>query len=200
MRAYMGWVSGPEAIEKARSAASRAVQLDDRIPESHVALALADFVSWNFPGTEAEIHKALTLDPNSPFAHELACWFNLAMGRIQDAIAECRRSVELDPLSLLYNDQLVGMYYVARDYDGAIEQASKTLEIDPRNATAAIMTGYAYEQKGNYKQAEEWRVKGVQLQGHEVAAKALRQAYDKSGYPGFLREDIKRREAEGNYV
>jgi len=79
------------------------------------------------------------------------------MGRLQDAVAECRRSLELDPLSLLYNDVLAGVYFDVRDYDGVIEQARKTLEIDPRNASATTMTGHAYAQKGDYKQAVEWR-------------------------------------------
>jgi tetratricopeptide (TPR) repeat protein len=198
MRAYAGY-AGPETMEKARSAANRAVQLDDRIPESHVALALADFVFWNFPGTEAEIHKALTLDPSAPFAHQVACWFNLAVARIQDAIAECRRSVELDPLSLLDNDELAAVYYMARDYDAVMEQSRKTFEIDPRDAGAAIMRGAAYKQKGDYKQAVEWWVKSSRLAGHDAVAKAFRQAFDKSGYPGFLREDVKRCEATSNY-
>jgi tetratricopeptide (TPR) repeat protein len=129
VRAYLG-DAGAETLEKARSAANRAVQLDDSIPESHVALALADFIFWNFPGTDSETHKALTLDPNSAFAHQIACWLALAMGRNRDAIAECRRSVELDPLSLVYNDQLIAVNYMTRDYDGAIEQAHKTSEID----------------------------------------------------------------------
>jgi hypothetical protein len=45
----------------------------------------------------------------------------------------------------------------------------------------------------------QWRVKGVQLQGHEAAAAMLLQAFAKSGYPGFLREDVKRRESSGSY-
>jgi tetratricopeptide (TPR) repeat protein len=197
---YIGVVSNPETLIKARSAANRAIELDDRIPESHVALALADFVSWKFPESETEIHRALTLDSNLPFAHQLACWFDTAMGRLQDAVAECRRSLELDPLSLLYNDVLAGIYFDVRDYDGVIDQARKTLEIDPRNASATTMTGHAHAQKGDYKQAVEWRVRGVQLQGHEDVAKALKQAFDKAGYPGFLRADVKRREAQGYYI
>jgi TolB-like protein/tetratricopeptide (TPR) repeat protein len=198
IRAYVG-DAGPETMEKARSAANRAVQLDDRLAESHVALALANFVFWNFPGTEAEIRKALTLDPNAPFAHQVACWFNLAMARTQDAVAECRRSLELDPLSLLDNDELAAVYFMARDYDAVMEQARKTLELDPRDEGAARMMAAAYEQKKNYKQAVEWSIKGIRFRGDEASAATMRQAFDKSRYPGFLREDVKRREAAGDY-
>ena len=96
----MGYVSGPELMERARSAARRALELDSQIPESHTALANLDFnYFWNFPEAEEEIQKALALDPNSAYAHEVSCWIKVSMGRTQEGLTECRRAVELDPLS-----------------------------------------------------------------------------------------------------
>ncbi len=66
IQGYMGYVSDPDLLDKARSAARRALALDSQIPESHTALANLDFnYFWNFPEAEAEIQKALALDPNS---------------------------------------------------------------------------------------------------------------------------------------
>jgi eukaryotic-like serine/threonine-protein kinase len=193
-------VSDRETFDKARSAARRALELDSQIPESHSSLALVDFLYfWNFAEAEQEIRQSLTLDPNSAYAHEVFCWFDLQMGRMHEAIAECGKAVELDPLSLLYNEVLGEIYYFNRNYNLAIEQENKTLEIDPKNRRPVFMIGYAYEQMGNYKKAMEQWIKNEHLQGHEARAKELMQAFEKSGYPGYLREDAKDSEIEGAY-
>ena len=75
IQGYLGYVSGPQLMDKARSAARRALELDPQLPESHAALANLDFsYFWNFPEAEEESRKALALDPNSAYAHELYCW------------------------------------------------------------------------------------------------------------------------------
>ena len=127
---YFGYDPGPEAYRKSRDAARRALDLDSEIPEPHVSLAIADmFFFRNFPEAQASLQKALALNPNSAYVHEVSCWFNNVMGRAQEAVAECRKAVELDPLSLLNNYVLGNTYYLVREYDKALQEASRTLEI-----------------------------------------------------------------------
>ena len=200
IQGYMGYVSDPELLDKARSAARRALKLDSEIPESHTALANLDFnYFWNFPEAEAEIQRALALDPNSAYAHEVSCWIKVGMGKTQEGLAECRRAVELDPLSVLNNMVLAWEYDFAHDYKHAIEQANKTLEINPKDADAVSVLGLAYEQMGNYTQAIEQWVKIQRLQGHEARATQLMRTFEKSGYKGYLSKDAKDNEAEGNH-
>ena len=200
IQGYMGYVSDPKLLDKARSAARRALALDSQIPESHAALANLDFnYFWNFPEAEAEIQRALELDPNSAYAHEVSCWIKVGTGKTQEGLAECRRAVELDSLSVLNNMILAWEYDFARDYKHAIEQANKTLEIDPKDADAVSVLGLAYEQMGNYPQAIEQWVKIQRLQGHEARATELMRTFEKSGYKGYLSEDAKDNEAEGNH-
>jgi tetratricopeptide (TPR) repeat protein len=195
----MGYVSDPELLDKARSAARRALELDSQIPESHTALANLDFnYFWNFPEAEAEIQRALALDPNSAYAHEVSCWIKVGTGKTQEGLAECRRAVELDPLSELNNMVLAWEYDFAHDYKHAIEQANKTLEIDPKDVDAVSVLGLAYEQMGNYTQAIEQWVKIQRLQGHEARATELMRTFEKSGYKGYLSKDAQYNEAEGN--
>jgi tetratricopeptide (TPR) repeat protein len=199
IQGYMGYVSDPELLDKARSAARRALELDSQIPESHTALANLDFnYFWNFPEAEAEIQRALALDPNSAYAHEVSCWIKVGTGKTQEGLAECRRAVELDPLSELNNMVLAWEYDFAHDYKHAIEQANKTLEIDPKDVDAVSVLGLAYEQMGNYTQAIEQWVKIQRLQGHEARATELMRTFEKSGYKGYLSKDAQYNEAEGN--
>jgi TolB-like protein/cytochrome c-type biogenesis protein CcmH/NrfG/predicted Ser/Thr protein kinase len=198
---YYGYVSGREAFDKSRTLARRALELDPQNPEAHISLASVDmWFFWNFPEAETEIRKALALDPSSAYGHQVSCWFELEMGRVQEAITECHKAVELDSLSLIYNNMLGETYYFKRDYNHAIEQQNKTLEIDPKYADAVASLGNAYEQMGNYKQAMEQWIKLEQLQGREARAKELRQVFERSGYEGFLRRAAKDSEAEGFYA
>ena len=199
IQGYMGYVSDPELLDKARTAAQRALALDSQIPESHTALANLDFnYFWNFPEADEEIQKALALDPNSAYAHEVSCWIKVGTRKTQEGLAECRRAVELDPLSVLNNMILAWEYDFAHDYKHAIEQANRTLEIDPNDVDAVSVLGLAYEQMGNYTQAmQEW-VKLQRLQGHQTRATELMRAFEKSGYSGYLSKYAKDNEIEGN--
>jgi eukaryotic-like serine/threonine-protein kinase len=196
-QAYNG-LSGRATYDKARSMARRALELDPQNSEAHISLATVDMLFFrNFPEAEAEIQKGLALDPSSPYAHQVASWFNMEMGRIQEAVSEGRKAVELDPLSSFYNSMLGYTYYYQRDYNHAIEQQDKTLEIDPNHAGAIWCIGLAYEQMGNYKQAvEEWS-KFEQLLGNDSRAKKIREIFEKSGHAGILREYAKINEAAG---
>jgi tetratricopeptide (TPR) repeat protein len=200
IQAYMGYVSSPELMDKARSAARRALELDSQLPESHAALANLDLsYFWNFPQAEEEIRKALALDPNSAYAHEVSCWVLASKGQAQEDLAECRRAVELDPLSPMNNFALAYEYFLAREYSHAVEQANRTLEIDPNSSGAIDVLGRTYEQLGNSKQAMEQWVKIEQSKGHEARAKELMRTFEKQGYVGYLRKGAKDSEAEGDY-
>jgi TolB-like protein/Tfp pilus assembly protein PilF len=193
-------LSGRETYDKARSMARRALELDPQNSEAHISLATVDmFFFRNFPEAEAEIQKGLALDPSSPYAHQVASWLNMEMGRIQEAVTEGRKAVELDPLSSFYNSMLGYTYYYQRDYNHAIEQQNKTLEIDPNHAGAIWCIAQAYEQMGNYKQAVEQSAKFEQLRGNDSRAKNFREIFEKSGHAGILREYAKISEAAGDH-
>jgi len=198
-QAYYG-ISGHEAFEKGRTLAQRALELDPQNPEAHISLASVDMLYFrNFTEAEAEVNKALALDPSFAYAHLVASWFALEMGRIQEAITESRKAVELDSLSPLYNNMLGEMYYFQRDYNHAIEQQKITLGINPKYSDAIASLGNAYQQMKDYKQAMEQWITVAELNGNEAQARELGEIFVKSGYNGYLRFYAKQSEAEGRY-
>ena len=200
IQGYFGDVSGSEPFYSARSAAQKALQLDDQIPESHIALALVDYLYfWNFREAEDELRQALTLDPNSAYAHVASCWFDANMGKVRDMLNECRRAAEIDQFSPIYNMSLTLAYNYSHDYDRAIQQAKKAVGMEPTNDHALNWLGYTYERMGNYKQAMEQWTKVERARGHDKYATEIMQIFEKSGYAGFLRQDAKRNEAEDTY-
>jgi eukaryotic-like serine/threonine-protein kinase len=199
LQGYSGYVPSREAFNKSREAAKRALELDSEIPEPNISLAISDMVVFNLSEAQASLQKALALDPNSAYAHDVSCWFANEMGKSLDAIAECRKAVELDPLSLLYNYDLAFTYYLARDYSQSLRQANKTLEIDPRYSAAIMTIGDVDGVTGNYSGAIEQWVKNEQVLGNEQRAKELKEAFEKSGYSAYLRKDAKYSEAAGDF-
>jgi len=139
-----------EAYAKAKAAALKALQLDDKLAEAHNALALALFLDLDFAGSIAEFQRAIALNPNYATAHH---WYGFnplcTLGRFDEAIAESKRAVELDPLSPVINSDLGSNLMVARRYDEAIAQLRKTLEIDPTFSLAHGALGEALQFKGD---------------------------------------------------
>ena len=200
MQGYWRYVSGSLPFEKARSAAHKALGLDSSTPESHLSLAIADLLFfWDFQEAEHEIQAALAIDPNSAYAHEVACWAAFEFGRFQDAKAECNKAVELDPTSVWYSWVLAQVYCMAHESDRAVEEANKAIELDPNSAMGVESLALAYEQKGDYKNAIAQEVKFQELGGHHAYAEELRKAFEKSGYKGYLRKQAAHCETQGDY-
>jgi TolB-like protein/DNA-binding winged helix-turn-helix (wHTH) protein/Flp pilus assembly protein TadD len=154
-------VSPREIMPKARAAALRAVELDDKLAEAHTSLAvIAQNYDWDWKTVEKEYRRAIELDPNYPTAHH---WYaeSLALeGRFDEAFVEIERARQLDPLSLIIATDYGAILYFSRQYDRAIKQLRAVLDMEPNFPRAHILVG-AYVQKGMYAEAladiERWR-------------------------------------------
>ena len=154
-----------ETYPKAKAAALKALQLDDKLAEGHNALG---FVLWvgdfDMAGSISEFQRAIALDPNSANAHK---WYGnptlVASGRFDEAIKEIKRAAELDPLSTIIHSDLGWTLILARRYDQAIAQLYKTLELDPTFYYAHLNLGLAFQLKGDLSGAIAEYTKAQQL-------------------------------------
>jgi len=138
---------------KAQAALEKALQLDETIPEAHLAMGILKFQNWEWAAAEREFKRAIELNPSFSRAHSQYANYLSAMGRHEQAIAEARRGRELDPFSTGRNWRLGAVLVLARRFDEAIEQLKKTLELDSNFDTAHTWLGYAYAAMGQYEQA-----------------------------------------------
>ncbi len=200
VQGYMGYLSGPDLMERARSAARRALELDAQIPESHIALANLDInYFWNFPEAQNEIQQALALDPNSAYAREVSCWIKVSLGKTQEGLADCRRAVDLDPLSGERRLSLSFEYYWAHDYKDAIEQANKTLALGLIYPQAVVALAMTHEEMGDYKQANSDWIEFYRMSNNQELAEKLKQDYARLGQPSYLNDAAKYLEGIGRY-
>lgn len=150
-----GYSAAPqtEFIAKARAAALRALDLDNRLPDAHTALALiVQNYDWDWQAAEKEFHRAIELDPNYVTAHH---WYGehlMWRGRFDEALQESERARQLDPLSLIIASDNGAILYFARQYDRAIEKWRSVREMDPDFLRAHLIIA-AYIEKGMFAEA-----------------------------------------------
>jgi TolB-like protein/DNA-binding winged helix-turn-helix (wHTH) protein/Tfp pilus assembly protein PilF len=135
-------------MEKARTAAQKAVELDDSLAETHTARAVvAQDFDWDWNTAEKEYRRAIELNPNYATAHHWYAEYLALMGRFDEAGVQIEQARLLDPLSLIIaTDHGVILFY-ARQYDRAIEQLHAVLEMDPSYPRAGRIN-FAYVEKG----------------------------------------------------
>ncbi len=144
--------SRADALRKARVAADRALALDNKLAEAHVARGLVFAEDLNLKEAEQEYQRAIALHPNYADAHYFLGNDVLEpLGEFEKAIAEVSRAVELDPFSVIINRNLGWSYLYARRYPEAIAQFRKAAEMDPNSSMPEL--GLAHELSGQREQA-----------------------------------------------
>ena len=177
--------SPQESFPKAKAAARKALEIDDRLAEAHTSLAFAIFLwDWNLSESEREFQKALELNPNYATAHHWRGTLLRTTGQFDEAIAEEQRALKLDPLSLIINSDLGQIYLWAGQYEKAIEQLRKTIEMDQNFYYAHVTLGMAYESKGNYQDALAEYQKARMLNDDPLVLALLGHVYAASGRRG----------------
>src|SRR5438132_13441382 len=128
-----GILSPKESFPKGRAAATRAMELDDKLAEAQTSLAYVKYqYEYDWRGAENGFKRALELNPNYATAHQ---WYALEMtglGRTAEGIQEIRRAQDLDPLSVTISTDIGFNYYYRHNYDEAINQLRATLAVSPK--------------------------------------------------------------------
>jgi TolB-like protein/DNA-binding winged helix-turn-helix (wHTH) protein/Flp pilus assembly protein TadD len=140
-------------MPRARAAALRALELDDRLPEAHTALALVvQNYDLDWQTAEKEFKRAIELNPNYATAHHWYAEHLGFRGRFEEAFRESDAAKRLDPLSLIIAADRGVLFYYSRDYDRAIEQLRAVLEMDP-DFSHGHMIGFVYAEKRMFPEA-----------------------------------------------
>jgi serine/threonine-protein kinase len=143
------------ALEKARDAAERALQLDPELSEAHLALGeVRRMLQWDMRAARSAYSQAIVLNPSYETAHRAYGVMLTALGRHAQAIRESDRACELDPLCLAVNTSAAWVRYAAGDYVAAIDQCNRTMNIDDRYYPAARrLLGAAHLQLGEIRES-----------------------------------------------
>ena len=197
-------LSPRESFPKARAAALRALEIDERLAEAYASLGFINgCYEWDWQASERNYLKAIELKPNYATAHHWYGELLTLLGRFDEAYAELRMAQELDPLSLAINVDMAGSFYYSRQYDKSERQLLNLLELNPNFVRAHMLLGKVHEQKGELVKAVEMLKRAVELSGDDpVTMAALAHALAIAGEldgAGRILVDLQRL-AERRYV
>jgi TolB-like protein/Flp pilus assembly protein TadD len=160
-----------EAYPRAKAAALKAMEMEERLPEAHTSLGhINGRYDWDWAGAEREYKRAIELDPSYATAHNFYAQHLSVMGRQDEAFAEIKRAEELDPVSPTIIAVGGYVFIFARRYDDAILQCRRALELNAGFPQAHFYLGWAYEQKKLYSEAIAEYLKSSELENSAPAA------------------------------
>jgi serine/threonine protein kinase/Tfp pilus assembly protein PilF len=143
-----------EVMPKAKTAAAKALEIDDGLAEAHVSLGYASFTyDWDWTAAGKHFQQALAVNPSYVRNHAFYPLYLSSLGRFDEALAMAKSVLDLDPASPAVSHVLAVQLYLARQFDQAIQQCHKTLELDPNYAVAYSVLGQAYASKGSSREA-----------------------------------------------
>lgn len=173
------WLPG-KAYPRAREYARKALELDDELYNSHLALAMVKmFYEWDWEGSYQSIRRAMELNPGAGEVQNTYGFYLQTTGRLDEAVEAMEQAARLDPLSQPIIKHLALIYFAVERYDDALEQLDRILRFDPSHRSALEMKGWCYMGKGRTQKAievlEEYKAltdkdyKGVTLLGYAYA-------------------------------
>jgi TolB-like protein/Tfp pilus assembly protein PilF len=182
MLACRGMVPAKETFQRAKSAARKALDLDDGLGEAHGSLAHVRLHDWDWKGLEKDFQRALELDPSQAIVYYWYGEYLMSMGKPEEAIAVTEQAHRLDPLSPVIGSSLGMILYLARKYDQALRVLDRTREINPEHFLPHLRIGVVSVQLRKYDQAISHLKIAVKLarQSTETQA-ALALAYGAAG-------------------
>ncbi len=140
---------------KAEEAARRALELDARLPEAHLAWALIQ-AYWHFDwmGAEQSFRHAMALGPR----HWNVSWeYGLLLtrlGRFEEAVGQFERALSFDPTSLRVLGYMLPQVYVRTgNTDQAIAVAEKLITLYPGKADGYMQLAKTLIYRADYDQA-----------------------------------------------
>ncbi len=146
---FGGLMDRKSAHVQAGQAASKALQLNNMLPESHAVLGMLRAAEYDWKGAEREFRSGFELDPRSDEVLINHSWCYLTpMRRLDEAIAAMRTVLELDPLSVVAHIFLGWFHWFIGDLDNAIEHFRNALEIDPTYPRIRMFLGQVLIIKG----------------------------------------------------
>ena len=148
------YVKPLEAYPASRAAALKAIELDEKDAEAHCYLGEAKrILNWDLPGEEAELERALQLDPNSAPVNFFLALLPLFRGEVKEGLELVLKAEQLDPVSPIISYVATAAYLADNRLDDAIVEGQRTQQLDPHYFYLDSTLAAAYREKGNFAEA-----------------------------------------------
>jgi len=152
------------AYPQAKAAARKALDLQEDLPDAHVALGMAFLFDWDWQSAERHLTRAIELAPDLAQARDAYSCFLAAAGRLDASVHQGVEAVRRNPLAPSYFLDLAQAYLAKGDLSNAWAQAQAALELDHANPMASLILGYVHMMAQRYVEAEQSFREALRLQ------------------------------------
>lgn len=164
-----GMMEADRAFQIAKDHANRAIRIDDRLAESHLALAKSYFwCEWDFELTGRALRDAIRLAPGTSDIHGFNSTYLMAIGKLEEALIEAQLAAKLDPLSLSSQFHLGELYYRSERYIEAVEIFDAILAQNPFHKQVNLFKAWSHLLLGELDSAIEI-FKGIPITPDETS-------------------------------
>lgn len=194
-----------DLLPQARSAARKAIDLDENCAEAHASLGNIAQLENDQLTAESEFRRAIELNPNYATAFQWLAELLSAEGQTDQADELIRKALELDPLSRIVRNIEARNHFWAGNLDRAVELLDRNIVLDPTWGGDHDLLFHVYEAKGMYSEAFAAYLRAQDLVldiGQESDVERTRAAFEKGGWLGFVRHRVNHLEerSERSYV
>jgi TolB-like protein/Tfp pilus assembly protein PilF len=158
-------VDPKEAYEKAMQYAQKALELDDSLPEAHVALSYSLVSGYDFESQERELKRAIELNPNLAAAHMFLANYYASVSQWKEGLREAEKALELDPLSASTLGSAGTWYLYAGQYEKAIKHLKDAMEMEPTASFWIDNLGLAHIQMGKVEEGLAMVKRAAEMSG-----------------------------------
>jgi serine/threonine protein kinase/Tfp pilus assembly protein PilF len=192
--AWFGYLPTTDAYARARTQATKALEIDGTLSEAHAAMADIKYgFDWDWAGAEREYQRAIALNSSNAEAHHQYAHFLASVGKLDQSLEEMRLAAELEPLSVVIRSCLGMKLYLSRKYDEAIEELDKVMTTNPEFYDPYGWLGMIYLQKKQFAPSMDMFKKGMNFPAAKTRNMcALGYAYAVTGRKAEAQDQLRR--------
>ena len=152
---YRNLDSNPSHLQRAEDLARRALAIDPRLPETHLAMGTVLMDKYDPAGAAVEFRTAIELNADNAHAWDLLAW---ALGYMQPPDADgaekaAREAIRLRPTLYPAYYHLGRALILQKRYAEAITTFQHEEDVNPNATLASMGLGQAYLAEGDYDKA-----------------------------------------------
>ena len=186
IQGMQGFAPPREALEQARAAALRAVEVDGRSPIGHASIGWIGLWTGDLERGCESLKEALRLNTSASYVIHGDADCLMFAGRMDESIARMRELVMLNPFSAMHSGALAYHLFLARRYEESIAAVEAARERIP-GFSAHYTLARVYWVQGEFDKALEAERLEFEWRGDTVLLAALEEGLDAAGPTGAMR-------------
>jgi adenylate cyclase len=154
-----GWADDPGSVlREGLAVSSRAVQIDDKNPYAHYAMAVTNCFAGNLEPAHRAALRVLAISPSFALGHCFLGVVHLMSGRPKEAVGSFEHGLRLSPSDpqnfTFYGSQALAYYFTGEPEKG-LQAAHRALEMRPHLLAALAAIVLCSRALGDEKEASE---------------------------------------------